>query len=155
MLHDPLTQLPNRTLFSDRLEQAMALAGRRSNRLAVLYVALPGYAELTAGTDRTLGDKLTLQVARRIKSDLRASDSVCRLDGAEFLVLLQDAGNAEAVDAVAEELALHIRRPLVVDGREFTLDSRIGIALYPDHGENERSLVDAARGDSERARRPA
>lgn len=146
MLHDPLTQLPTRTLFSDRLEQAMALAGRRRDRLALLYIALPGFPRGAGG--ETAADKLTVQLARRIKADLRASDSVCRLDAAEFLVLLQEAGNAEAVAAVAEELAMHIRRPLLVEGQEYALEARIGCALYPDHGEDERSLVDAARRDA-------
>ncbi|KAB7623700.1 diguanylate cyclase domain-containing protein [Alkalilimnicola sp. S0819] len=142
MLHDPLTQLPGRTLFSDRLEQALALAARRKSRAAIIALEAADF-DRHFDTQRLSGQAL-LELSRRIQNDLRLTDSVCRLEGARFLVLLPDVGTVEAVEAVAEELRLHMARELSVEQRRARLVCRAGSAVFPEDGDAERPLVDKA-----------
>ena len=129
-LHDPLTGLPNRALFSDRLEHALLKrAGRRgSGSVAVLFMDLDNFKYVNDSLTHEAGDGLLVRVAERLKSCVGPGDTVARFGGDEFTVLLEDAGPGEA-GALAERIAEELKAPFDLDGREVSVTFSIGIAL--------------------------
>ncbi len=136
-LYDPLTQLPNRKLFNDRLHHALAQAKRDKDRIAVMFIDLDKFKPVNDSFGHEIGDLLLVQVAERLIECVRESDTVARLGGDEFVVLL--AGGGEAV--VAEKILDAMASPFHVAGHQLHISSSIGIALYPDHGSEERQLL--------------
>jgi diguanylate cyclase (GGDEF)-like protein len=127
-LHDPLTKLPNRTLFLDRLRLALARAARLRLPVAVLFLDLDGFKAVNDSLGHAAGDQLLVQVAERVRQCLRPADTVARLGGDEFAVLLEDLGRG-AERAVAERVLEAMRAPLVVEGTQLVIQASIGIAL--------------------------
>jgi diguanylate cyclase (GGDEF)-like protein/PAS domain S-box-containing protein len=142
-LHDALTDLPNRTLFLDRLQQAMHAARRDHEPLALLLLDLNGFKEINATFGHHYGDLLLQQVAGRLHSVVRASDTVARLGGDEFAVVLPGADAAPATVAAGRILQT-LEQPVTVDGHSLHSGGSIGIAIYPDHGDDEHSLLQHA-----------
>jgi diguanylate cyclase len=142
-LHDPLTGLPNRELFADRVGQAIRTADRQLQPAALLLLDLDRFKDVNDTLGHHHGDVLLSQVAARLTAELREVDTVARLGGDEFAVLLPDA-TAEGAAAVAEKLRAALHRPLVLDGVLLDLDASIGIAIYPDHGSNAAQLLQHA-----------
>jgi diguanylate cyclase (GGDEF)-like protein/PAS domain S-box-containing protein len=128
-LHDPLTGLPNRTLFADRLAQAVARSNRRSENLAVLFVDLDNFKVINDSLGHEVGDNLLVAVAARIKSCLRPADTLARLGGDEFTILLEDVSDVRDATAVVRRVESGLRAPFGVDGREVFVTASIGIAL--------------------------
>lgn len=143
--HDPLTGLPNRALFSDRLGQALATARRQGRaRLAVAFVDLDGFKPVNDDHGHDVGDALLVTVAARIRGALRESDTAARIGGDEFVVLLPDVEGPTTALLVAEKVLSEIRRPIRIGEVSLRLSASIGIAVYPDHGDDELTLSRSA-----------
>jgi diguanylate cyclase (GGDEF)-like protein/PAS domain S-box-containing protein len=130
--HDPLTGLPNRTLFRDRLGQAIARAVRSHHRGAALFLDLDNLKVTNDALGHAVGDALLRAVAERLRTSVRADDTVARVGGDEFTLILPELRDADAAALVAEKLLNHLRRPFDVAGHELHVSVSIGIALFPD-----------------------
>jgi diguanylate cyclase (GGDEF)-like protein/PAS domain S-box-containing protein len=139
--HDVLTDLPNRELFHDRLETAIAAARRDHQRLSVLYIDLDRFKQANDSHGHDVGDMLLREVARRIRQCLRESDTVGRLGGDEFAALLLGIQRLEDAFAVAEKIRNALNRPFDLGGHQMQISSSIGIAVYPEHGDNRKHLM--------------
>ena len=139
--HDPLTGLPNRALFNDRVGVALARARRDGDRLAVLLMDLDHFKEVNDNLGHTTGDQLLQAVGERLSALLRESDTICRMGGDEFLILLTGITAADAATKVAHRVLESIRRPFVLDGHELAITTSLGIAIYPDDAEDIDTLI--------------
>lgn len=142
--HDPLTGLPNRALFSDRLGNELARGKRNDGHFGLIFVDLDRFKPINDSFGHAVGDLLLRQVAQRMKETVRASDTVGRIGGDEFVVLMPMLADAEAARLLAEKLRQAIARPFVLDGRELTISCSLGVALYPDDGQDEITLAKSA-----------
>lgn len=138
--YDALTDLPNRSLFSDRLQRALASAKRDQGRLALMYIDLDRFKPINDTLGHNVGDLLLKEVARRMEDCVRESDTVARVGGDEFVVLLPGIERIEDAGRVAEKIRNSLNRPFLVAGQELSISSSTGIALYPDHGHDEIEL---------------
>lgn len=143
-LHDPLTDLPNRTLFFDRLNQSCARAKRHGDAFAVLMVDLDRFKEINDSFGHAAGDLTLTTIARRLRSHFREVDTVARLGGDEFAILLQNVGTAELAMTLGEKLAGLIEQPITCDHRMLSVGASIGIALCPQLGCLPQVLLSAA-----------
>jgi diguanylate cyclase (GGDEF)-like protein/PAS domain S-box-containing protein len=142
--HDALTDLPNRLLFRDRIEIALAHA-RRSKRLsAVMFLDLDQFKHVNDTLGHTAGDRLLQAIAGRLVSCVRAEDTVARMGGDEFTILLADIADRTGASAVAEKVLDAVREPVMVDDHELFVSTSIGIALFPEDGEDAESLLKSA-----------
>jgi diguanylate cyclase (GGDEF)-like protein/PAS domain S-box-containing protein len=139
-LHDALTGLPNRVLLHDRLAQAIRLATRSGEPLALLLIDLDGFKEVNDTLGHQAGDALLRQVARRLLGALRESDTVARLGGDEFAILLPGMGSAGA-PATARRLLQAIGQTTAIDDYAIDVGASIGIALFPEHGAEPETLL--------------
>jgi diguanylate cyclase (GGDEF)-like protein/PAS domain S-box-containing protein len=143
--HDALTQLPNRALFIDRFKVALSLAQRDQHPLALLFVDLNGFKAINDRHGHLCGDAILQEAARRLERCVRASDTVTRFGGDEFVVLLHASNpKADGVNSIAEKIAHAIREPIVVDGVAISISASVGIACYPDHGATLDELINHA-----------
>ncbi|MEJ7670475.1 MAG: EAL domain-containing protein [Casimicrobiaceae bacterium] len=143
--HDALTDLPNRNLFNDRLNQAISHAQRTDSGLGVFFLDLDHFKYVNDGFGHDVGDALLTTVARELQDHVRKGDTVARVGGDEFAILLTNLKNT-AVDAatIARKVQERFSRPLVVGERELTITPSIGISLYPGDGENAARLLTRA-----------
>jgi diguanylate cyclase len=139
-LHDALTGLPNRDLFADRLGQALRTADRELQPAALLLLDLDRFKDVNDTLGHHHGDQLLCEVGARLQGALRQVDTVARLGGDEFAVLIPGAG-AEGAAAVAGKLRTALQSPLTLDGVMLDVDASIGIAVYPDHGDDTTELL--------------
>jgi diguanylate cyclase (GGDEF)-like protein/PAS domain S-box-containing protein len=139
--HDPLTDLPNRTLIHDRLQQALARARRERQRLALLYIDLDGFKRVNDSFGHTLGDQLLQDVAQRIRRCVRASDTVGRIGGDEFVVLLHDIAHPGHATAIADQIRAALDQPFDLVAQTLRISSSIGIATFPEHGDDGKQLI--------------
>jgi len=142
-LHDTLTGLPNRSLMQDRLEHALTIAHREASSLAVLTIDVVRLREINNLLGNHNGDLVLTEVARRMRNGLRESDTVGRLAGDVFAIVLP-AVNIEQVHLAVEKIQKLFERPVVVDDTQLELEAAIGIALYPDHGDTPEILMQHA-----------
>lgn len=140
-LHDHLTGLPNRALFDDRLQNALALARRGRGRLALLFLDLDLFKSVNDTFGHAVGDLLLQEVARRLKACVRESDTVARLGGDEFLVLLTGMTFPKKTLAVAEKIRACLAQPFDVGDCRVNVSPSIGIAAYPDHAKECEQLL--------------
>ncbi|MEJ1962283.1 MAG: GGDEF domain-containing protein [Gammaproteobacteria bacterium] len=133
---DFLTGLPNRALLTDRLEQAIELAARHGNKVALMFLDLDNFKEINDSLGHLVGDGVLQSVAKRLQASLRKSDTVSRQGGDEFLVLLTEVESAHDVALIAEKLITTMAAPHSVGGRRLRVSLSIGISLYPDNGRN-------------------
>jgi diguanylate cyclase (GGDEF)-like protein len=138
--HDGLTELPNRALFRDRVEQSLKLAGRAQQSVAVMLIDLDRFKEINDTLGHASGDALLKALGIRIRSQLRGSDTIARLGGDEFGILAVGADPAGAV-ALAETLRAAIVEPVFIADLELQVDASIGIAVFPDHGTDCETLI--------------
>ena len=127
--HDPLTGLPNRRLFMDRIQQALARIDRNGEPLAVLFLDLDNFKVINDSLGHAVGDQLLAKVAHRLRTCLRPEDTVARLGGDEFIVLLESPQGLDQTIFVAERVAQTLQAPFVLDEHEVTTTASIGIAL--------------------------
>lgn len=139
--HDPLTDLPNRALFMDRLDRALARCARRGEGLAVLFMDLDDFKVINDSLGHEVGDDLLVDVAGRLAGCVRPQDTVARLGGDEFVVLLEDLGEAEEAPRAAHRIADAVRQPFRVGGRELVATMSVGIAFGGDQKESPGDLL--------------
>ena len=139
--HDTLTSLPNRILFNDRLTLALAHAHRSKEILAVLFLDLDRFKGINDALGHTAGDQLLCNVADRLKSCVRDEDTVGRFAGDEFTLLLPGITQAEHVIDIVRKILEAFRRPWMIEGHELYITTSIGIALYPNNGEDAETLL--------------
>jgi diguanylate cyclase (GGDEF)-like protein/PAS domain S-box-containing protein len=139
--HDALTGLPNRRLLSDRLNIAMAHAHRHQQKLAVMLLDLDHFKEVNDSLGHSTGDRLLQVVGERLTGLLRKGDTVARMGGDEFMVLLPEVAGAEGAAEVAQKILESIREPYVFDDHELHITTSVGIAMYPNHGEDADTLM--------------
>ena len=138
--HDALTNLPNRTLFEDRLQQAITRAARHNQKFAVMFIDLDSFKLVNDTLGHQAGDELLVQVAERFKSNLRDSDTIARLGGDEFTVIVFDTHCADDARRIARKLLQSLSEPFQIRGHLFSLGASIGVALYPQDGEDVATL---------------
>ncbi|WP_295450010.1 GGDEF and EAL domain-containing protein [uncultured Thiodictyon sp.] len=139
--HDPLTGLPNRLLFADRLHQAMHHANRESRKVAVLFVDLDRFKAINDSLGHAAGDQVLKQAAGLMRGLVREGDTVARLGGDEFIVVLEALADGSSAGLVADKLLAAFRAPFVVEGRALRVTTSIGISVYPDDGADVDALV--------------
>jgi diguanylate cyclase (GGDEF)-like protein/PAS domain S-box-containing protein len=138
--HDMLTGLPNRLLLLDRMEQALASAARRGKKAAVMCMDLDRFKQINDTYGHSVGDLCLKHVAERLKSRLRAEDTVARSGGEEFTVIVGDLASADDATRIVDDLLAALRKPLVADQYPIDLTASFGIAMYPDHGTDAAEL---------------
>ncbi|WP_229797363.1 putative bifunctional diguanylate cyclase/phosphodiesterase [Jeongeupia chitinilytica] len=139
-LHDNLTKLPNRLLLEDRLAQAIHKAGRDHGRFALMFMDLDGFKAVNDAYGHHVGDGLLIEVADRIRRCVRAQDTIARIGGDEFVLMLETA-SPDGAAAVAEKLVEAIDQPFTVQRHALSVSASIGIAIYPDDGRDQRELM--------------
>lgn len=142
--HDPLTNLPNRILLLDRLKTSLLKAERDVTLLAVLFIDIDGFKAVNDNYGHHIGDQLLTAIAQRFLRCVRKSDTVGRLAGDEFLILLHDVKNHNNALRLAEKVRLACERSFVIEGQSHTISSSIGMAIYPDKGASDRQLIQHA-----------
>ena len=142
--HDVLTGLPNRMLLSDRLRQALTAAKRNQAQMALLCLDLDEFKPVNDTYGHAIGDLLLKETAQRILACVRESDTVARIGGDEFIVLLPLVESEQDARAVAEKIRLALNQPFELAGKSLLISSSTGIALYPQHGSEEGALLKSA-----------
>ncbi len=143
-LHDKLTGLPNRELFQDRLEHALALARRDRKSVALFYLDLDRFKQVNDTYGHAVGDLLLQEVAARLKLCVRESDTIGRIGGDEFLVLLNGVDVPACALKIAEKIRLALSQVFDLSGRALLVSPSIGVALYPEHGDDYKALIQHA-----------
>jgi len=138
--YDQLTQLPNRELLRDRLRAALAHARAVHGHMALLYVDLDRFKQVNDTYGHAVGDMLLQTVANRLKGCVRETDTVARIGGDEFVVLLHSVHAAEDADSVAGKIRQVLAQPMRLDGHDLRIEPSIGVARFPEHGEEEQQL---------------
>lgn len=128
--HDSLTGLPNRRAFEERLDQAIARARRSKQTLAVLYVDLDGFKSINDQYGHAVGDQLLMEVSRRLQSCVRTTDTVCRLAGDEFTVILEGAGHLTELDRICSRMVDKLSLPQELKGCSVAVSSSVGVAVW-------------------------
>jgi len=139
--YDQLTQLPNRRLFHDRLEQEIKKAQRDSCHIALLFIDLDRFKEVNDTLGHKVGDELLVEAAVRIKQCVRDYDTVARLGGDEFTVILSELQGTSGIGRIAQDIIDQLTRPFILNDREVYISASIGIAIYPDDASNVNDLI--------------
>lgn len=151
--HDTLTGLPNRRLLDDRLHLAIAQAARRKRCLAVMLIDLDNFKAINDTAGHAVGDTVLVSVAHRLQEVIRASDTVARMGGDEFVVILPDIDSEDAALTVADKITDALAVPVEEAGRRYPLGGSVGVAIYPVDGKNARALLAFADGAMYNAKR--
>ncbi|MCZ7572023.1 MAG: EAL domain-containing protein [Ardenticatenaceae bacterium] len=150
--HDSLTGLPNRVLFEDRLQQAIAQAARRAELLALLFVDLDRFKLINDTLGHAVGDSLLQQVAWRLERRVRRTDTIARMGGDEFTLVATELKDPQGAARVAEKLLDALKTPFEVEGHELFVTGSIGISLFPDDGQDVTELLRKADSAMYRAK---
>jgi len=142
--HDPLTGLPNRRLLADRLEQAIVQARRRNALVAVMLLDLDDFKIINDSAGHAVGDAVLASIAHRLRTAVRESDTVARVGGDEFVVLLPEVDSREAAGSIAAKIVDAVREPVHTQEHEYVLGVSVGIALFPNDGDTGDRLLQRA-----------
>lgn len=142
--HDPLTGLPNRRLLADHFDQAKAQAIRKHNHVVLLFLDLDGFKAINDAIGHTAADRLLQQVALRLSSCVRSSDTACRYGGDELVVLLPDVDRPEQAIAAREKIRRELALPYVIDGTPVQATASLGMATFPTDGTDCFELIRSA-----------
>ncbi|MFA7383655.1 MAG: diguanylate cyclase [Desulfurivibrionaceae bacterium] len=142
--HDPLTGLVNRHLFPDRLAQAMILSQRHRKKISLLYVDLDNFKQINDAHGHLAGDTVLREIAARLRRLLRDSDTVARMGGDEFVVILQDISGKAAVEEVTKKIIDSLAEPIFFSDTHFTVTASVGISIYPDDDKQIDALLQKA-----------
>jgi diguanylate cyclase (GGDEF)-like protein/PAS domain S-box-containing protein len=139
--HDSLTGLVNRELLRDRIRQALRSGQRTDTRAAVLFIDLDQFKTVNDSLGHATGDRLLIEVARRMQASVRAEDTVARQGGDEFIVFMPRIADPQDAATLADKLVRELARPFIIDERELFIGSSVGIAVYPDDGQDVDTLL--------------
>ncbi len=142
--HDVLTGLPNRILFEDRLRMAIAAAERRERPFTVLFLDLDDFKAINDDLGHDSGDVVLIEVARRLRRSLRASDTLARMHGDEFVAILPELAEPQEVSTLVEKLLAAVNDPIDVAGTTVGVMASVGVSVFPTDGMNPRTLLRAA-----------
>ncbi len=151
--HDPLTQLANRYLFNDRLQQALKRSRRSKTRMALLFIDLDHFKEVNDSLGHKVGDEVLRITAQRLQQVLREEDTLARLGGDEFTIMIERLRYVADASGLAEKVLAVLRDPIYIEEREFYIGCSIGISIYPDNGDSAQDMLkyaDAAMYDAKR-----
>jgi diguanylate cyclase (GGDEF)-like protein/PAS domain S-box-containing protein len=140
-LHDNLTDLPNRNLLMERIQQALPLAKRQSKKVAILYIDLDKFKPINDTFGHQAGDKALKIAAEKMKLCVRESDTIARVGGDEFVIVLQEITGPEDAKVVANKVIKEICSPFYIDDNRCELGASVGMSLYPDHGEDTDTII--------------
>jgi diguanylate cyclase (GGDEF)-like protein len=143
---DFLTGLPNRQLFNDRLQQHILRARRKNEKAAILYIDLDRFKNINDSLGHATGDMLLRKVADRMRGCVRETDTVSRLSGDEFVILMSNVSSPKDASNIAEHIIAEISKPYTLSAREIFISASVGIAVYPEDGVNNKELL--ARADT-------
>ena len=139
--HDTLTKLPNRTLLQDRLSHAITTAGRNGTRIAILFVDLDGFKHINDSLGHAIGDKLLQSVSKRLLASVRTSDTVSRIGGDEFVILLSEVAHAGDAGVKAGKILAALNAPLEIDQHNLRVTASVGVTTYPEDGQEAAMLI--------------
>ncbi|CAM3742874.1 sensor domain-containing diguanylate cyclase [Rheinheimera salexigens] len=139
--HDALTDLPNRTLLMDRINQKLLNSHREQCKLALMFLDLDGFKPVNDKFGHNVGDILLKEMAKRLQALVRQSDTVARVGGDEFIFILNNPQGTSDVTEVANRIISSINQPITILGNEFQIGVSIGIAMYPEHGDSSLELI--------------
>ena len=142
--HDVLTQLPNQQLFQDRLQQAIAFSTRSGTKVALLLVDLDRFKAINDVLGHDVGDQLLVEVAKRLEKSVRSTDTVSRQGGDEFLLLLTNVSEPDAIATFTRELMVRLNEPFQIAEQELNTSVSIGVAIYPEDGADYGTLLKKA-----------
>ncbi len=143
-LHDPLTDLPNRALFLDRVEQAILGAKRSNDPFVIMLLDLDRFKEINDTLGHSVGDQMLIRIAQRLREHLREADTVARLGGDEFAILLPAVGDLQAAGRYASRILKSLRQPFTLYELTLEVGGSLGIVLYPKHGQHASDLIQRA-----------
>lgn len=139
--HDLLTSLPNRILFMDRLEQSIKRAHRYESKTALLFIDLDHFKEINDSLTHEIGDRVLLEISQRLKEDIRESDTLSRLGGDEFGIILNDVEDIENISEFITNKMQLLNEPIIIDNHTLYISMSIGISIYPNDGESASELL--------------
>ena len=139
--HDALTGLPNRRLLEDRLTQALALSYRNRKQTAVMFIDLDRFKMINDSLGHAVGDLLLQEVARRLVKLMRVGDTICRIGGDEFVIVLPEIKRSSDAANVAQKVIEELSAPVTIDARELHVTPSIGITVFPDDGRDAEALI--------------
>ncbi len=139
--HDPLTGLPNRRLLEDRLTQALAFSQRNRNQTAVMFVDLDRFTTINDSLGHAVGDVLLKEVSQRLVKQLRVGDTICRIGGDEFVVVLPEVKRSSDIANIAQKVIEQLSAPITIEERELIVTPSIGIAVFPEDGRDAETLI--------------
>ncbi len=139
--HDALTGLPNRRILEDRLTQALALSYRNRKQTAAMFIDLDRFKTINDSLGHAVGDHLLQEVAKRLVNQLREGDTVCRIGGDEFVVVLPEITRGADAAQVAQKIIDTLSEPIVLEGRDITVTPSIGISVFPEDGSDAETLI--------------
>ena len=142
--HDALTRLPNRVLLHEHLESAVLRAQRQGSFGAVLFIDLDDFKEINDNLGHTYGDDLLVQCAQRLKHTIRAEDTVGRLGGDEFLIIVENLTDRENSSIVAQSVLQHFMEPFLLNHAQYNISVSVGVSIFPDDGTDAETLIGAA-----------
>ncbi|CAG7647931.1 diguanylate cyclase domain-containing protein [Paenibacillus allorhizosphaerae] len=142
--YDPLTGLPNRRLFQDRMSQALHTAKRYQHKLAVMYLDMDDFKNINDTYGHATGDELLTKVASRLSHSIREPDTVSRMGGDEFVLLLQQFLLPDDIAKIARRISNALNQPFDLNGQKITLTCSIGAAFFPEHGDDSETLLQNA-----------
>ena len=139
--HDVLTGLPNRILFNDRLEHGIELSKRHKMKLALFFIDLDHFKEINDSLGHQMGDKVLIAVTKRLQEKIRKEDTLSRLGGDEFTIIVEDLNNTQDVSLLAQKILQILTQPIYIDGHTLYVSCSIGISLYPQDNTNAHNLI--------------
>jgi diguanylate cyclase (GGDEF)-like protein len=139
--HDSLTGLPNRALFNDRLEQAIIKSKRETTKVALFFLDLDHFKEINDTLGHDVGDAILVNVANRLKAVMREGDTISRLGGDEFTVIMQDLKHEEHAAVLAEKIIETFKEAIIIENNALYITTSIGISLFPKDASEMQSLV--------------
>jgi diguanylate cyclase (GGDEF)-like protein/PAS domain S-box-containing protein len=151
--HDPLTGLSNRKFFAEQFYESLHWAQQNNLLLGLLFIDLDGFKQVNDTLGHEMGDRLLITIAGRLSNSLRASDTVSRLGGDEFTVILRAIPNVQIAAKVAEKILSSITKPIVLDGYAIRVSASIGISVYPHNSQDSETLMKQADAAMYRAKR--
>jgi diguanylate cyclase (GGDEF)-like protein/PAS domain S-box-containing protein len=142
--YDQLTNIPNRYLLLDRVSHLIAQSERNDSGFALLYIDLDKFKSINDSKGHAFGDQVLIETALRLKQSIRNSDTIARIGGDEFVLLLEKTSNKDAVKAMVETLSKALNKAFIINDEEFTISCSIGVAIYPDEGTTTDTLLAVA-----------